>query len=207
MMSFSFSLMLQSTSLLRGKTGAGTAIPQDEMSFNPLPSCEGRRPLRAHHCRAPRASIHFPLAREDPAAGKRCRNLSNASIHFPLAREDNPMYSRCASLSLLQSTSLLRGKTPCIFTAGPVIFASIHFPLAREDNYYRFSGKCKDASIHFPLAREDAWRAGEYSDYTVLQSTSLLRGKTARARMTDRLQRMLQSTSLLRGKTFLQCSS
>ena len=140
MMSFSFSLMLQSTSLLRGKTGAGTAIPQDEMSFNPLPSCEGRRPLRAHHCRAPRASIHLPLAREDPAAGKRCRNLSNASIHFPLAREDNPMYSRCASLSLLQSTSLLRGKT-------------------------------------------------------------------ARARMTDRLQRMLQSTSLLRGKTFLQCSS
>ena len=34
------------------------------------------------------ASIHFPLAREDPAEENAEERLLKASIHFPLARED-----------------------------------------------------------------------------------------------------------------------
>ena len=125
---------------------------------------------------------------------------------------------------MLQSTSLLRGKTH-IFIVGKIIFyASIHFPLAREDRpvlpVQRPPGF---ASIHFPLAREDhklqllfirqlrfnplpscEGRQSSVSrkiENFLLQSTSLLRGKTAAKRFSPRASAPLQSTSLLRGKT------
>ena len=58
--------------------------------------------------------------------------------------------------NLLQSTSLLRGKTYSDWQVMLLVSASIHFPLAREDDiallsWYHPPG----ASIHFPLARED----------------------------------------------------
>ena len=56
------------------------------------------------------------------------------------------------------------------------------------------------ASIHFPLAREDNVSTGEPSTSTVLQSTSLLRGKTSLSGFSSS-GKLLQSTSLLRGKT------
>ena len=56
---------------------------------------------------------------------------------------------------MLQSTSLLRGKTWREWKMSEICCASIHFPLAREDIYalVQFDDYC--ASIHFPLARED----------------------------------------------------
>ena len=81
-----FSMKLQSTSLLRGKT-----YPDQKDYF-----CEY-------------ASIHFPLARED-GQGDSLRVVYDASIHFPLAREDFRGHDMKGIITL-QSTSLLRGKT------------------------------------------------------------------------------------------------
>ena len=84
-----------------------------------------------------------------------------------------------AGNSMLQSTSLLRGKTLPLFLFHLVVYASIHFPLAREDkigarldiaglvlqstsllrgktSMSKAVSKVWEASIHFPLAREDA---------------------------------------------------
>ena len=129
-----------------------------------------------------------------------------------------------ASNGMLQSTSLLRGKTdiPAVMYNSPS--ASIHFPLAREDTSLTFVITESAASIHFPLAREDNVSlantsitssfnplpscegrqiAKQLADLQkTLQSTSLLRGKTC-CRHPFVQNRMLQSTSLLRGKTKL----
>ena len=78
------------------------------------------------------ASIHFPLAREDPLCICIHSRL-NASIHFPLAREDFMMFAIIVPAVMLQSTSLLRGKTFQNMYKSPGRRASIHFPLARED--------------------------------------------------------------------------
>ena len=124
--------MLQSTSLLRGKTKQH----------------QHRRIIKD-------ASIHFPLAREDvivqansdkikrfnplPSCEGRLDECSNkmsnwlASIHFPLAREDEQVKNITETIQ----------------------DASIHFPLAREDYHLRLSHNRHHASIHFPLARED----------------------------------------------------
>ena len=171
------------------------------MSFNPLPSCEGRRFFFV-------TDISYLLA----------------SIHFPLAREDEGEALELASNGMLQSTSLLRGKTdiPAVMYNSPR--ASIHFPLAREDTSLTFVITESAASIHFPLAREDNVSlantsitssfnplpscegrqiAKQLADLQkTLQSTSLLRGKTC-CRHPFVQNRMLQSTSLLRGKTKL----
>ena len=127
-------------------------------------------------------------------------------------------------VKMLQSTSLLRGKTMSSIIFAKPDNASIHFPLAREDwnAVPRATGRC--ASIHFPLAREDITYQTENGRRYVLQSTSLLRGKTMWGEVTHApygasihfpLAREddwpgfgndeyapLQSTSLLRGKTF-----
>ena len=123
--------LLQSTCLLRGKTDRPADRAFHDCRFNPLPSCDGRQHSRSRwlfvwrfnplpscegrpfqlkpHKVIYDASIHFPLAREDPCERTIERRI-HASIHFPLAREDtlHPSVRR-----------LLR--------------ASIHFPLARED--------------------------------------------------------------------------
>ena len=57
--------------------------------------------------------------------------------------------------SLLQSTSLLRGKTCRLHKILNGRSASIHFPLAREDETTMPFFSSLEASIHFPLARED----------------------------------------------------
>ena len=169
-------LMLQSTSLLRGKTRV---------------HCEKNEPESA--------SIHFPLAREDhdyrsslggtdcfnplpSCEGRPCNNHlaahhSHASIHFPLARED-----------------------PNALSKPPQVHASIHFPLAREDRCNNHLRIHSNASIHFPLAREDSFVAFYTEILEMLQSTSLLRGKTESVHLRISAVR-LQSTSLLRGKT------
>ena len=125
---------LQSTSLLRGKTPKRSAQAPTGPCFNPLPSCEGRHfpfpKKRNIRCFNP-----LPSCEGRPFAYIVIITIINASIHFPLAREDHHL---CAVPGLPD--------------------ASIHFPLAREDltaegEDYKFK-----ASIHFPLAREDSKR-------------------------------------------------
>ena len=125
--------MLQSTSLLRGKTNQ-TSV---QMTMQ-------------------RASIHFPLARED-------RNYRGHELAW---NSFNPLPS---------CEGRLWGFCWCILQA----HASIHFPLAREDMLRILASMPWDASIHFPLAREDMLTIFFSDDVFMLQSTSLLRGKTA----------------------------
>mgnify|MGYP005814210239 CR=1 FL=1 len=108
-------------------------------------------------------------------------------------------------MTQLQSTSLLRGKTFASICLCSSINASIHFPLAREDKELQQWRWKKDASIHFPLAREDDNKQSCFYNISVLQSTSLLRGKTRYGIYRTYVGR-LQSTSLLRGKTLQEIS-
>ena len=153
--------MLQSTSLLRGKTITRTII----FTYHMLQSTSllrGKTSPRKSSPRSSRASIHFPLAREDP---KEC------------IREKEP--------EVLQSTSLLRGKTQMDRTASG---RNIRFnPLPscegrrlREGRYgvlecFNPLPSCEGrhffipplkiywiASIHFPLAREDCHSAASF---------------------------------------------
>ena len=218
---------LQSTSLLRGKTGARPlCYPYQGASIHfPL----AREDLSFFFffllCYA---SIHFPLAREDGLTVDQIANeigsfnplpscegrhtihhlphfLPFASIHFPLAREDEERLLKKVKVIVLQSTSLLRGKTYTDLLLSFTVDASIHFPLARED--ITNSGTEQNAILlqSTSLLRGKTKRGGaEHGRYRALQSTSLLRGKTRERR--PKLQRKsLQSTSLLRGKTRLLC--
>ena len=63
---FVVSMSLQSTSLLRGKTKYTDPVDAGADCFNPLPSCEGRLEFVLDNPAVLMASIHFPLAREDP---------------------------------------------------------------------------------------------------------------------------------------------
>ena len=105
------SLMLQSTSLIRGKTIAFAMITSYHIRFNPLPSSEGRRYRFSNDRRLFPASIHFPHPRED----------SHGADTIPPRGSFNP----------LPSSEGRRG-------------------------YYGFLHFQKGASIHFPHPREDA---------------------------------------------------
>ncbi len=146
------------------------------------------------------ASIHFPLAREDPRDVPFIVQPTEASIHF-----------------------LLRGKTKNTSFLPEILNASIHFPLAREDP--RVEQILTSIGRFNPLPSCEGRRSRSISQLEAfsLQSTSLLRGKTKQAadsimklrcfnplpscegrRVTDTkfgIVALLQSTSLLRGKT------
>ena len=79
---------------------------------------------------------------------------------------------------MLQSTSLLRGKTIFIFPAIPVFVLQSTSLLRGKTVSFPFSFSFPDASIHFPLAREDHCVNVTPTPTCMLQSTSLLRGKT-----------------------------
>ena len=172
--------MLQSTSLLRGKTFSPFSPRSAYKCFNPLPSCEGRHKL----VRIPIFVSGFnPL----PSCEGRLVILQNtsiisiASIHFPLAREDYRCFLIVFFRRVLQSTSLLRGKTPWTLQFEVLTFnASIHFPLAREDQ----SNVCPNdnAACFNPLPSCEGRQElqGPRVGLEQLQSTSLLRGKTVR---------------------------
>ncbi len=192
-------VMLQSTSLLRGKTiFIFPAIPVFVLQSTSL--------LRGK-------TVSFPFSFSFP----------DASIHFPLAREDHCVNVTPTPTCMLQSTSLLRGKTEIISLSKIWKNASIHFPLAREDSAdydsYRMD-KCFNplpscegrltALILYPvLIRFNPLPSCEGRLYNaflliraaMLQSTSLLRGKTWPLLSLFSYFPSLQSTSLLRGKT------
>ena len=123
------------------------------------------------------------------------------SIHFPHPRED----------------------FFCLIRTGFII-TSIHFPHPREDQYHTVLQYLLHTSIHFPHPREDQdqyrccyrfryfnplpssegrrRRIYRYVISQALQSTSLIRGKTAHLSLRLTMA-SLQSTSLIRGKTVL----
>ena len=125
-------IVLQSTSLIRGKTRTFTLYFSMTLSFNPLPSSEGRLGRYGSFIFAYDPSIHFPHPREDTFSPYPW-GLGNPSIHFPHPRED---------------------KGDSVTT--DILCPSIHFPHPREDLY---------ANVDTGVVR-------------ILQSTSLIRGKT-----------------------------
>ena len=170
-------MVLQSTSLLRGKTSLPRKSPEIRSCFNPLPSCEGRPVLRIYLYKYIIASIHFPLAREDTLR----------DLLLPWRSRFNPLPSCEGRLNNRLGTSYSS-------------IASIHFPLAREDvpeAEVRRKGICFNP---LPSCEGRPSSNTELFVHLLLQSTSLLRGKTL-YRLTFLPSKVLQSTSLLRGKT------
>ena len=169
--------MLQSTSLLRGKT--------DDVLI---------------YCLLIFASIHFPLAREDQLWTSRALSCSCFNP-LPSCEGRRSAYQISRQPSALQSTSLLRGKTGHSSRRVDSNVASIHFPLAREDSsgYIRFPilfcfnplPSCEGRLLLTPQSPfpccfnplpscEGRLRVvRDFSAFFVLQSTSLLRGKTS----------------------------
>ena len=120
--------------------------------------------------------------------------------HFPHPREDSEYVISFPLEIILQSTSLIRGKTN---TAGKcwnyMVLQSTSLirgktPLPRRIQQYVRS------SIHFPHPREDSSSVFPFIGCEILQSTSLIRGKTD-ATVIPSGADLLQSTSLIRGKT------
>ena len=123
---------LQSTSLIRGKTVLRQTLLLLIQHFNPLPSSEGRH---------------------DPPGKLRRRYDFNP---LPSSEGRLGMYMGLFFLPVLQSTSLIRGKT---IPSSLTISAGRHFnPLPSSEG------------------RPDALK--KYSPIFALQSTSLIRGKT-----------------------------
>ena len=124
------------------------------MSFNPLPSHEGRRYAGLCSLAFRNLSIHFPLTREDGIEGT-MPNRGNffQSTSLSRGKTDHPIQQDI--MQVFQSTSLSRGKTIARSIERCFWDLSIHFPLTRED--YLLSGRnvCNLLSIHFPLTRED----------------------------------------------------
>ena len=172
-----FKPVLQSTSLLRGKTRVNTCQNIWKPGFNPLPSCEGRRqkitevPLprllqstsllrgKTLYQRERRfsivASIHFPFAREDAHIFEISDQAFDASIHFPLARED-PFG--------INSERLVECFNPLPSCEGRQKY--VIFP--REVGSFNPLPSCEGRQSHTP----------RHIHPGSLQSTSLLRGKT-----------------------------
>ena len=102
--------LLQSTSLIRGKTTHTIHWRAMDTHFNPLPSSEGR-----------------------PADCSSGVAANVTSIHFPHPREDHPGERQLNLRRILQSTSLIRGKTFYADRSDHAAYTSIHFPHPRED--------------------------------------------------------------------------
>ena len=125
-------ITLQSTSLIRGKTGTEGQWKEVTDHFNPLPSSEGRR----YSPQSPSHGSHFnPLP------------SSEGRLRYPHSKNES---------FILQSTSLIRGKTDQIFRSGVGLFTSIHFPHPREDSSMLQGVYGFETSIHFPHPREDS---------------------------------------------------
>ena len=80
-------IVLQSTSLLRGKTRWKKNFRRTQNKLQSTSLLRGKTFSLYHILKGEVASIHFPLAREDKEL-QQWRWKKDASIHFPLARED-----------------------------------------------------------------------------------------------------------------------
>ena len=145
------------------------------------------------------SSIHFPLAREDQLWTSRALSCSCFNP-LPSCEGRRSAYQISRQPSALQSTSLLRGKTGHSSRRVDSNVASIHFPLAREDNLFRVHFLFQFCFNPLPSCEGRLIRIYSISDTVLLQSTSLLRGKTS-SNSSITFSLLLQSTSLLRGKT------
>ena len=122
-------------------------------SFNPRPSCEGRR-IAGMVREMRKVSIHAPLARGDVAL----LNPSTKDKSFnprPSCEGRRLLLFLRQLFQLFQSTPLLRGATVFKITNINHENVSIHAPLARGDAEYHQISLELNVSIHAPLARGD----------------------------------------------------
>ena len=168
--------MLQSTSLLRGKTSCGRAKRGRRSRFNPLPSCEGR-PSSVISRISSMSLQSTSLLRGKTSSDRKLSPGTFASIHFPLAREDACPFTLTLSRKCFNPLPSCEGRR----------MTEVHLHLE-----YCFNPlpSCEGRHAHPALSGIGL----------SLQSTSLLRGKTLETAY-KLIDMLLQSTSLLRGKT------
>ena len=123
---------LQSTSLIRGKTGTEGQWKEVTDHFNPLPSSEGRRRYTMIRYRR---EYFNPLpsseGRPHPMVVRISSKLLQSTSLIRGKTELSRMPSGC---DILQSTSLIRGKTGSPAPDVIIPITSIHFPHPREDH-------------------------------------------------------------------------
>ena len=146
------------------------------ISFNPLPSCEGRLKANRRGNFVNKVSIHSPHARGDNNFFFNVR--INPRFNPLPSCEGRPTLGNFPNLTIMfQSTPLMRGETQ-----RPL--GSVH---------------SENVSIHSPHARGDH-RGICWIVIGVFQSTPLMRGETYNV-CTIKFQVMFQSTPLMRGET------
>ena len=151
-----FRRVLQSTSLLRGKTP--WTLQFEVLTFN--------------------ASIHFPLAREDQS--NVCPNDNAACFNpLPSCEGRQELQGPRVGLEQLQSTSLLRGKTVRVLLMYSP--SSCFNPLPSCEGRHATHISINALRCFNPLPSCEGRHAYHFfsDDVFMLQSTSLLRGKTA----------------------------
>ena len=191
-------ITLQSTSLIRGKTGTEGQWKEVTDHFNPLPSSEGRR----YSPQSPSHGSHFnPLPSSEGRQTRSSGSVSGCSLQSTsLIRGKTPQCYKVYMVSKLQSTSLIRGKTSQGRKCSAYSCTSIHFPHPREDTSKTYR---RSFLLYFnPLPSSEGRRKKPHrqSGTESLQSTSLIRGKTLKVTDLTAIN-ALQSTSLIRGKT------
>ena len=124
--------------------------------FNPRSSCEERLARSKGYICCCIISIHAPHARSDDGSYVVHGSNGMISIHAPHARSDAGCAARrCASA------------------------ISIHAPHARSDHRLRLRGRTpRTISIHAPHARSDVHYMMLEANYSIFQSTLLMRGAT-----------------------------
>ena len=105
--------------------------PQWSEPFNPLPSHEGRRGDRRKQCYIDNFQS-TSLSRGKTWNTSAMRLTKNLSIHFPLTREDKEGSEKNMGDNLSIHFPLTR-EDPCTFSFCHRLYLSIHFPLTRED--------------------------------------------------------------------------
>ena len=136
-------IMLQSTSLLRGKTSANQEIIYLIKRFNPLPSCEGRR----FFWKGGRDGGSFnPLP---SCEGRLFLSFSTLKLNCfnPLPSCEGRRSERLEATTRTRFNPLpsCEGRHERLRANRNDIYASIHFPLAREDTAEtssRWRGSC-----------------------------------------------------------------
>ena len=126
---------------------------EDQWTFNPLPSHEGRRDNQITQWRSDFfQSTSLSRGKTVPGQFPDARRIFQSTS---LSRGKTPIPAIRFKIAIFQSTSLSRGKTLSVKPGKRSMQLSIHFPLTREDWASVYVCLYQVLSIHFPLTRED----------------------------------------------------
>jgi len=130
---------------------------ESPQSFNPRPSCEGRRGSGRRRRKTHKVSIRAPLARGDEGVNKVFQSILSFNPR-PSCEGRHLTVIQGKSKVGFQSAPLLRGATQGDFERGGIANVSIRAPLARGDLLRNRHPTYETVSIRAPLARGDPRR-------------------------------------------------